>query len=101
MLINTVKLDETERLTLPSLETSQPRLAALRGKYVDLFDGLTAFGVGRGDMVRNLVMRLDRTSKTDDAFVSRIFFAAVERLFHNDTVFLRFGHLHTNDATKW
>ncbi len=101
MLINTVKLYETERLTLESLETSQPRLAKLRAKHADLFDGLTTFKVGRGDMIRKLVVRLNRNREADEALVSRIFFAAVERLFHSETVFLRFGHLHTNDLTKW
>jgi hypothetical protein len=101
LLINTVKFYETERRTLESLDVSQPRFEALHTKRADLFDGVTTFRVGRGNAIRNLVKRLEKTSKADATLVSRIFFAAVERLFQGDTVFLRFRRLHTSDATKW
>lgn len=101
MLVNTIKLYETERLALRSLDLSQPQFEALHAKRVDLFDGLTTFRVGRGNAIRNLVKRLEKISKADETLVSRIFFAAVERLLHGETVFLRFRRLHTRDATKW
>ncbi|WP_239287944.1 hypothetical protein [Candidatus Nitrotoga sp. 1052] len=101
MLINTFKLYETERLTFESLNISERRMAALQGTREDLFDGLTTFKIGRGDMIRNLAGRLKRTRDADAALVARIFYTAVERVFTDETVFLRFRRLHNHDATRW
>lgn len=101
MLINTIKLYETERFTLQDRTVSTERLAALKGRRVELFSGLTAYGVGRGDMISNLKRRIEATRQGDAGFVSRIFFAVVDRAFQESTVFSRMRAVHTNDATKW
>ena len=99
--INTIKLYETERFTLQDPTVSRDRLEALRGKRLELFDGLTAYGIGRGDMILNLKRRIESTRQGDATFISRIFFAAADRAFQGDTVFSRMRAVHTNDATRW
>jgi|SoiMethySBSTD1v2_1073268.scaffolds.fasta_scaffold220109_2 hypothetical protein len=99
--INTLKLYETERFTLQDRTVSRERLEALRGKRLELFDGLTAYGIGRGDMILNLKRRIESTRQGDATFIARIFFAAADRAFQGDTVFSRMRAVHTNDATRW
>jgi len=101
MLINTIKLYETERFTLEDQTVSSERLAALKGKRLELFDGVTAYGIGRGDMILNLKRRIEAARQGDATFVSRIFFAAADRAFRGETVFSRMRAVHTNDATRW
>lgn len=101
MLINTIKLYETERFTLQDQAVSAERLEALKGRRLELFDGLTAYGIGRGDMILNLKRRIESTRHGDATFVTRIFHTAADRAFQGDTVFSRMRAVHTNDATKW
>ncbi len=88
-LVNTVKLYETERGSAPA--TPFPSAVAFR----EIFDGLTTFLPERGDMVANLVARLDACSGRPPsgaqapALVTAILRELVSRLLHQDSVFQR------------
>lgn len=100
-LINTANLYETERRMTDILAISEHSLNALQAMRADLFDGLTTFKVGKGDMIRNLVGRLKKAQGTDGSLTASIFFAAADRMLRGDTVFMRFRQLHGNEATRW
>jgi hypothetical protein len=57
MFMNTVKLYETERLTQATVRSFDEVFKD--GSRVPLCDGMSAFVVGGGDMVKNLVRRVD------------------------------------------
>ncbi|ETD85004.1 polysaccharide pyruvyl transferase family protein [Rhodobacter capsulatus] len=86
LFVNTVKLFETERL----MEGPVRQPAAPLGQRRQLHDGLSSFMVGVGDMVANLLHRLDRTL-THTRLVDRIGRQLVSRTLASDTVFSRFG----------
>jgi len=105
LLVNTVKLQETERL-LAGQRAHAPAdrpevLQALHTGRVGLFDGLTAFVAGTDDTLRNMRWRLQDVSGLHPlgAIVLEIF----ERLQHdgNDNVYLRFRRRHQRDKTRW
>ncbi|WP_027994699.1 hypothetical protein [Simplicispira psychrophila] len=105
VLVNTVKLQETERFLLGAAATSAPEqeeaLQALRTRRVNLFDGLSAFIPGTDDTLRNMRWRLDDVCALHPlgAVVLEIF----ERLQgeSHDNVYLRFKQRHTRDKTRW
>jgi hypothetical protein len=88
-LVNTVKLYETERGPAPAIPF--PSAVAFR----EIFDGLTTFLPERGDMVANLVARLDACSgrrlpgSQASAVVPAILRELVSRLLRHDSVFQR------------
>lgn len=96
VLGNTVKLYETERhfseaTFAPKTNTSSP---------VPLFDGLTTFSIGYGDMIRNQRQRLADLAHAG-GYAHRIVSEIIARLDANDTIFARFAALHEQDATRW
>jgi hypothetical protein len=92
-LVNTVKLYETERLGPPGAPPAPPFPAAV--SFRELFDGLTTFLPERGDMVANLVARLDaataRALRRPGPFpvVPAILRELVNRLLGQGSVFQR------------
>lgn len=86
LLVNTVKLYETERLLLGRSDDS--RLPVTQGVPVPLFDGLTSFLVGRGDLLRNLYRRLGRLTEPSRA-VDLILMELMHRMKTHDTVYSR------------
>lgn len=97
LFMNTCKLYETERLTQEKVRDFQevfrqtPRVA--------LYDGMSAFVVGRGDMVKNLLHRIEKHSNT--CIASPILKELIKRANTHDTVFKRFRDKHVNEQTKW
>ncbi len=87
VLVNSVKLQETERelLGLRGQATPLPARPATRA----LFDGLTAFGIAKGDMVENMAARI-RAAAAGDAVLGPLLEELLARLAANDTVFRRF-----------
>ncbi|WP_224545765.1 hypothetical protein [Mesorhizobium sp. CA16] len=97
LLVNTVKLYETE-IWMKTTEAEEYQRFPESG--ITLFDGVTPFMVGGGDMVANLNARLksicDKPT-TASSILNEIF----RRLHMNNTVFRRFQMLHTVEPTKW
>lgn len=95
VLINTIKLYETERLHSTGGYAPQSNPA----EVVPLFDGLTSFSIGHGDMIANQRKRLAAIGA--ETLAGRILVELICRADRSDTVFRRFASLHTNDATRW
>ena len=93
LFVNTVKLYETERL----MDGAPRPQAAPLDQRTPLHDGLTGFMVGGGDMVANLLHRLDRTLRPD-ALVDRIARQLISRALASDTVFWRFGQRQSRNS---
>lgn len=92
---NIVKLYETER------KFSDASLLSLNARAPEpLFDGLTTFSVGSGDMVFNLRERVHALCR-EGGFAHQILATILERLDRSDTVLSRFAALHRDDATRW
>lgn len=81
---NTLKLFETERL----LSAAPPPNLGRRVGGVPIFDGMTAFAAGRGNMVANLLARVDGAFQTDTR-TGMIGRELVTRALSSDTVFAR------------
>lgn len=100
LLVNLIKLHETERRAQG--DPSQPPAALAYpwpGRH-DLFDGLTAYRIGRGDMIRNLQERVQRVSASV-VFAGPILRELLRRMNGNDTVLKRCRDVHANPATLW
>lgn len=102
ILINTIKLHETERFLQSTHEAKDNEDCAntLRNKRVDLFDGTSAFAVGTDDTLRNLRWRMDDVCETSPTLghILKEIFARVQS--HN-TVYYRFKERHTRPKTAW
>lgn len=97
LLVNTVKLYETENWMRANGSGEYERFPE---GSMTLFDGVTPFIVGGGDMVANLNGRL-RSLCDKPTVASAILLEVFRRLHQNDTVFRRFQLLHSSDETKW
>lgn len=104
LLVNTVKLAETERY-IKGVDTAAPdrqeSLDALRTHRVGLFDGIAGFIPGTDDTLRNLRWRLQDVCALHPLGV--VVMELFERLQRepNDNVFLRFRHRHQREKTRW
>lgn len=100
-LLNTVKIQETERyfLATENVKPDEDRIRNLQKKRVALFDGVSGFAVGTDDTLRNMRWRLDEIAKYEPAgpILKEIFL----RLSKEDTVYKRLRDLHTRDRTGW
>lgn len=95
-LVNVSKLYESERFATAA---QNEHVNTVNG-YVQLFDGLTGFAVGKGDMIRNLFRRAEREC-CPSSLAGRILVELINRMKQNDTVFRRFSELHLVDDTRW
>jgi len=95
-LVNTVKLYESERRLVREASDDYSSLA----HPVDLFDGLTSFSSGRGDMIYNLRART-KAICADNTLASRIVLELVRRMDRPETVYGRFAAVHLKDETRW
>lgn len=92
LFMNTIKLYESERLAQslvgpapqPLKTSTIPEL-----KRVPLFDGMTVFLIGRGELIQNLMQRLENLDPKNSLAAS-ILKQLVARAQHFDTVFRRF-----------
>jgi hypothetical protein len=96
--LNTIKLYETERLT-----NSEPRYALSEiTSAVPLFDGMTAFLVGKGNMISNLRKRTETICAIKpNALASDLMREIFRRADRADTVYRRLAAEHKIDATRW
>lgn len=89
LFTNTLKLAETERLMICPAEADS---AEIKGR-VPLFDGMTAFMPKSGDMLANLLRRLDRIFQSNNmaALIAR---EIISRALSANTVLARFSQAH-------
>lgn len=98
ILVNTVKLYETENwATGRSGQDLNYRAITLR---TQLYDGISAFHIGSGDLVSNMQKRLSALTDSPHA-ISVILSELFKRMHLHDTVFRRFREEHYNPASIW
>lgn len=97
LFANTVKLYETERFCLGrDGPCTDYRPVTDR---IPIYDGMSAFAVGHGDMIANLANRIRRLR--DRCVMSRVACELLERTCRHDTVFARFRRVHRQNETAW
>jgi hypothetical protein len=96
LFANTIKLYETERIATGGVQGEY----TLPEGRVALHDGMTAFQIGEGDMIFNLVRRIEATT-AQAGTAAQILRELVKRASKHDTVFRRFRAVHNRDATAW
>ncbi|QCK88176.1 hypothetical protein E8L99_21630 [Phreatobacter aquaticus] len=99
-LVVMTKLYETERLIRRSVDAQPGAAAVSLANPVPLFDGLTSFSIGWGDMISNFSKRLERQC-IGSALAGPIVMEIFRRLTLNETVLKRFAAAHIDGATKW
>lgn len=102
LLINTLKLQETERyLCDQPLEVNIEHQHKLQNERYALFDGTSAFAVGTDDTLRNMRWRLDQICSLH--YLGQLVIEIFERLQReeNNNVYSRFKQRHTRDKTRW
>ena len=102
LTVNTIKLYETERILAPN---ALPQAVAAgtvtpQGR-LELFDGLSAFMVGSGDMVANLYRRATGLAVQVSGPAGRILREMLTRLKIHPTVYKRFRDCHVKPSTLW
>jgi len=100
-LINTVKINETERYLQKSenCKDDESRRKQLAQDRIALFDGVSAFAVGTDDTLRNMRWRLDSVSSKASGY--QILQEIFNRLQEENTVYKRFRDRHTRKKTAW
>lgn len=101
VLVNTVKMQETERFITHAAELSVDpvRVATLQEQLVPLFEGMSCFTVGTDDTLRNMMWRLHPFMSVEPAGL--ILNEIWRRLQAEDTVFNRMRLLHRREKTRW
>lgn len=102
VLINTIKLQETERfLCDQSLTVNPEHQQLLQQQRYALFDGTAAFAVGTDDTLRNMRWRLEQICEAHE--LGQIVIEIFDRLQldQNNNVYSRFKQRHTREKTRW
>ena len=100
-LVNIAKLYETERVAEGTTQIAPEDydLSLVQGHY-PLFDGISAFRAGSGEMPSKLLDRFDKVLRGNDP-CTMIVRELIARLTKSDTVFKRFSQIHTRAETRW
>lgn len=101
-LLNTVKIQETERFitNAQNCEDDKRIIDKLDNEErIALFDGTSVFKVGTDDTLRNMRWRIDKVAKINIA--GEILLEIFLRLQKYDTVYKRLKDRHTRDKTGW
>lgn len=102
VLINTLKLQETERfLCDQSVTVNSEHQQYLQHQRYALFDGTSAFAVGTDDTLRNMRWRLEQVCEIHP--LGQIVIEIFDRLQRdeNNNVYSRFKQRHTREKTRW
>lgn len=102
VLINTIKLHETENLLCDVTLIENPETKqTLQTQRVALFDGTSAMAVGTDDTLRNMRWRLDKLCR--EYALGQIVIEIFERLQldKNNNVYSRAKNRHTRERTRW
>jgi hypothetical protein len=98
LFTNTIKLYETENLMLE--DKKYTKTAPLPREY-ELFDSITPYAIGKGDMIKNMMTRIASIGHSD-APGYKILQELVRRATHNnDTVYSRMLKRHLVPLTFW
>jgi hypothetical protein len=97
LFVNTIRLYETE-LWMKSVNERPYVKQPQPGQR--LFQGLTPFMAGSGDMVRNLKLRLGATC-AEGGLPGAILRELFRRMVAEDTVYRRFLGVHAVESTRW
>ncbi|MDP0929557.1 polysaccharide pyruvyl transferase family protein [Paracoccus onubensis] len=98
LFANTVKLYETENWATGRRGIAQEYRAVV--SQTPLFDGMTVFGIGSGDLMHCMQKRLAATAG-QERVVSKILSELFSRMHAHDTVFRRFRNVHYSANTLW
>jgi len=101
-LINTIKLQESERLitNAQNCKDDQERINRLDNEErFSLFDGTSVFKFGTDDTLRNMRWRIDKIAKLNIA--GEILLELFKRLQKFDTIYKRTKDRHVRDKTGW
>jgi hypothetical protein len=107
LMMAVIKLYETEKCGYQVRQSffsmiSKKRQADKPSPFVsELFDGLTTFAVGNGDLIFNLLVRTKSVSERTPSIIGQILTELLRRLHKNDTVFKRMRDRHTYEGTRW
>ena len=99
-LLNKWKLYETERFTLDSTKYDESKLKELAHPRF-LFDGVTSFAIGGGDLIRDMINRIHRTLDPTLGGIHILSNEIIERILSLDAVFTRLRSLHKVESTIW
>lgn len=97
LFANTMKLYETERIALGIQNKKLP--ASEKNNRVPLFDGMSGFQVGRGEMIDNMLTRIS-TIKVESISLE-IMRELIRRANKYDTIYRRLLDSHVNENTSW
>lgn len=98
LFLNTIKLYETENLML---ENKQYTKNAPLPRELELFDGITPYAVGKGDMIKNLLTRINAIDHST-LIAYKILREIIKRATHEyDTVYSRMLKRHLSSKTYW
>ena len=105
VLINTIKLYETERHLLKVDDTDgtdydSERLVPTRKNCFNLFDELPSFRIGIDDTLRNMRWRIDEVGKADP-FAYKILINVFDRVNERGSVYTRFRACHEKPRNAW
>ena len=100
LLINTIKLNETERYLQEPGADVEKRKDILQKERVNLFDGTSAFAVGTDDTLRNMRWRLDSISN-NGSISGAILLEVFKRIQDEETIYKRFKDRHFRKKTAW
>ncbi|RKE84212.1 hypothetical protein [Rhizobium sp. AG855] len=101
LLVNTVKIYETERILADGepLPLSPAKVARVQNELIPLFSGLSCFTIGTDDTLRNTRWRLDPLM--EKGAVGLILKTVFDRLQVEDTAFARLRAVHHRERTGW
>lgn len=101
ILVNTIKIQESERYLAENTKPDASRYSSLQNERLALFDGVAGFAVGTDDTLRNMRWRLDKLAQSHP--LGSLLIEIFERVQkpNADTVYSRFRALHTRDKTAW
>lgn len=105
LLINTIKLYETERFLLGMEHTNefdyeQNRYTDARANCFNLFDELPSFRIGIDDTFRNMRWRMDAVAKSEP-LAHKLLMAVFARANERGSAYTRFRNRHEKPRNEW
>jgi len=95
-LLNTIKLYETDRLSLKAIEVDYSKMESQQV----LFNDFLSYSVGAGDMIYNMVERFNHQISSE-YWTKEVVMEIFRRVNRYDTVYKRMGDVHKYEHTHW
>ena len=105
LFMNTIKLYETERFVQPQAvsDNFEPQQIELSNQAVSkkiyLFDGMLIYGIGRDNMIKNMLNRI--MTHSNSRIASAILKELIRRAATHNTIFKRLREVHAKEKTRW